>query len=63
MRHIILGLTLSLFFIGCGSSNNDTKKEEPTATPIPSKQPVQTGDRPSIPNIEVGKTPPSIPNI
>ena len=60
MRHIILALTLSLFFIGCGSSNSDTN---PTATPIPSKQPAQIGDRPSVPSIEVGKTPPSIPNI
>ena len=60
MRNILLGLTLTLFFVGCGSDSNETN---PTATPIPSKQPVQTGDRPSTPNIEVEKAPPSIPNI
>ena len=54
MRHIILGLALSLFFIGCGSDNKTTEKD-----------PISTnGEKPLSPLAkEKEKIPPSIPNI
>jgi uncharacterized protein YcfL len=57
MRNILLGFILTLFFIGCGSETKETVV--PTATTSPSS----SLDRPSTPNIEAEKAPPSIPNL
>jgi len=54
MRSILLGLTITLFLIGCGSSNTTTKKD-----------PVVTANKKPVSPItkEAEKSPPSIPNI
>lgn len=54
MRNLLLGLTLTLFLIGCGSSNSNTKKDPVVVT---DKKPISPVTK------EEGKTPPSIPNI